>query len=143
MIWDILMGNNDCAKWLDNGNKGSAAELMRVVPIKLVNENQDPPLLNPADATTSKKPQGSIDVDRWGRFYADSGNGLLVGDRYPAGSFGARAVILLHELAHKIDPKGFQDDAGPGLLGMPDMKKSEANTKLVVDNCKDAIDGKK
>jgi hypothetical protein len=67
----------------------------------------------------------------------------LVGDRYPAGSFGARAVILLHELAHKIDPKGFQDDAGPGLLGMPDMKKSEANTKLVVDNCKDAIDGKK
>ncbi|HEY5030599.1 MAG TPA: hypothetical protein VIK39_19505 [Candidatus Angelobacter sp.] len=116
---------------------------MRVVPIKLVHENQDPPLLNPPDATTDKTTQGSIDVDRWGRFYADSGNGLLVGDLYSAGSFGARAVILLHELAHKIDPKGFQDDVDPGQLGMPNTSKSEANSKLVVDKCKDAIDGKK
>jgi hypothetical protein len=143
MIWDILMGNNDCAKWLDNGKKGSAAEIMRVVPIGITNENKEQPLLNPADATTSKNPKDSIDVDRWGRFYPDSGNGLSVGDLYPAGSFGARAVILFHELAHKLDPKGFQDDVGPPPLSMPDTKKSDENTKLVVDKCKDAIDGKK
>jgi RHS repeat-associated protein len=142
MIWDLLMGTNDCASWLDNGDKGSAAELMRVVPITLANENEEQPLSNPADATTTANPKGSIDVDRWGRFYSDSGNGLLIGDRYSAGSIGARMVILLHELGHKLNPKGFQVDVGPGPLYMPDKPKSDANTQLVIDHCAGAIDGK-
>lgn len=117
---------------------------MRVVPIALKNENQEPKLYspNPPDAQTTADTKDSIDVERWGRFYADSGNGLLVGDRYSSGTLGARMVILLHELAHKLNPQGFQVDMGPGPLYMPDTKKSDANTKLVVDHCKDAIDAK-
>jgi len=37
-------------------------------------------------------------------------------------------VILLHELAHKINPPGFLDDAFS-------VRASEKNTQLVMDNC--------
>ena len=84
------------------------------------------------DASTGSYSQTPIYVNSLGRFYTDRYNSNLIGG-YSAGSPGAREVILLHELAHKILPPGFVgDDAGtPGA--------SEKNTTLVLQNCEKAI----
>jgi hypothetical protein len=65
---------------------------------------------------------------------ANSANQLQVADAFNPGSFGARMVILLHELAHKINPPGFKDDAFS-------VRDSEKNTQLIMDHCLHAIMG--
>jgi hypothetical protein len=68
-----------------------------------------------------------------GRFYSDAQNGLPVGDVYPAGSKGARTVIMFHELAHHLKPEGIVDDRFSSA-------DSDKNTQTVMKNCKDTID---
>jgi RHS repeat-associated protein len=135
LIIAVLRGKNDCSNWFNQGN-GSAADVMSHVSIRLVNNTENPPVLNPADASTYADPSAPIDVDRWGRFYPDSNNGLLVGGVYGAGTLGARMVILLHELAHKIMPPGFTPD---GRLTDP-ADASDKNTARVMEHCAKAID---
>jgi|HubBroStandDraft_6_1064221.scaffolds.fasta_scaffold575698_2 hypothetical protein len=86
------------------------------------------------DGGTGANPQTPINVNSLGLFYTDRYNSGPVGDYvgYEAGTFGARSVILLHELAHKVMPPGFIPvDVDPGA--------SEKNTKTVIDNCAKAI----
>jgi hypothetical protein len=54
---------------------------------------------------------------------------------YDAGTFEAQMVILLHELAHKTNPKGFTRD---NRLDDP-LDASEKNTNVLIDHCKNAI----
>ncbi len=134
LIIAVLRGKNDCSDWFNKGT-GSAPDIMSNVPIRLVHDTEKPPVLNPADASTFEDPTAFIEVDRWGRFYADGNNGLLVGGVYPAGSLGARMVILLHELAHKVNPPDFTHD---GRLTDP-SDASEKNTDRVMKHCAKAI----
>lgn len=135
LVIAVLRGKNDCSDWFKKG-KGSAPDVMSNVRILLVHNTDKPPVLNPADASTYEDPMSPIEVDRWGRFYSDSNNGILVGGVYPAGSLGARMVIMLHELAHQIQPPGFTHD---GRLTDP-ADASEKNTTRVMEHCAKAID---
>lgn len=139
-LWDkthliqLLRAKNPCSKWLDNGKPGSAADELNNV--KLLDETVEGGahgLFSPPDATTPDYPGAIIHVNTLGRFYSDAQNGLPVGDVYPAGSNGARAVIMLHELAHHLHPEGIVPDA----LSPAD---SDKNTQTVMKNCKDTID---
>src|SRR4029077_10386262 len=84
------------------------------------------------DANTGNNPQTPIYVNNLGRFYTDRYNSNSVGG-FSAGSFGARSVILLHEVAHKVNPPGFiaSDADTPGA--------TEKNTQLVIEHCLNAI----
>ncbi|HYL17035.1 MAG TPA: RHS repeat-associated core domain-containing protein [Terriglobales bacterium] len=130
----LLRAKNDCSAWFNKGT-GSAADIMSHVPILLYNPKEvsyDMP-----DANTGDNPQTPIYVNNLGRFYTDRYNWSLVGDVYSAGSFGARSVILLHELAHKVMPPGFiaNDADTPGA--------SEKNTQMVINHCAKAIGAQK
>jgi len=103
----ILDSKNDCAKWFNTGT-GSAHDIMSNVPINLGNPSTGP--LGGPVADTPQGPAGPITVYPDGGFY---NNGGLVGAKcnyvtgdctggYRAGSYGARMIILLHELAHKV-----------------------------------------
>ena len=53
---------------------------------------------------------------------------------YYSGTFGARMVILMHELAHKI---GLPYEEFP--LAQFDQNQSEKNTLKIIQLCRDAI----
>jgi len=106
----ILDGKNDCAAWFKTGT-GSAHDIMSNVSINLGDPSPGP--VPGADADTPEGPAGPITVYSDGRFYPDSNNGIPVGalcsyrtgsctGGYQPGSYGARMIILLHELAHKL-----------------------------------------
>lgn len=90
-------------------------------------------LFSPEDGTTPDYPGAPIYVNTLGRFYSGAQNGLPVGDVYPAGSNGAREVIMLHELTHHLHPEGIVDDRFS-------TADSDKNTQTVMKNCKDTID---
>jgi len=125
-VVDLLRAKNGCSDWFNTGT-GSAADIMSNVRITLFDPKGPIP---DADARTSEDPHAPIDVNSKGRFYANSDNQLRVGDKYKPGSTGAREVILLHELAHKM-----QLIPHDGL----DVRQSEKNTRTVIEHCADAI----
>ena len=125
-VVDLLRANNGCSDWFNTGT-GSAADTMSNVRITLFDPKG--PIPGP-DAVTSEDPHAPIEVNSKGRFYANSDNQLPVGDKYKPGSTGAREVILLHELAHKM-----QLIPHDGL----DVRQSEKNTQTVIEHCADAI----
>src|ERR1700686_1164605 len=127
----LLSAKNDCSDWFNKGT-GSAPEIMSHVPI-LSYASKDS-VLSPADAKTDEWPSSPIFVNDKGRFYATSQNGLSVGDVYPPGSLGARMVIVLHELAHKVHPEGITHD---GSLDST-VGASEKNTQKVIEHCEKA-----
>ena len=103
---------------------------MSKIPILQYTPKQ--PYFGMPDAGTGASPESPIRVNSLGRFYTDRYTWAPVGF-YPPASYGARAVILLHELAHHILPPGFtSDDAFTN-------GASESNTQLVVDHCAAAI----
>lgn len=129
-VISVLKGKT-CSDWFNKGKGGSAVDIMSKVPI--LRENA------PASvgARTDETPWGPIYVNNNGNFYYPGCIGCdppMVGP-YVAGGFGARMVILLHELAHKVQPPGIVDDGGV----VPNVPASMANTQLVVDNCATAI----
>ena len=125
---DLLRAKNDCSNWFNQGT-GSPADIISHVPINLYTPKN--PSYNMPDAGAGISPP-AIYVNSLGRFYTDRWNSSSVGG-FSAGSFGARSVILLHELAHIVSPPEFiGSDAGtPGT--------SEKNTQMVVDHCLHAI----
>jgi RHS repeat-associated protein len=125
----LLRAKNECSNWFNKGT-GSAADIMSHVPILLYTPKE--PYYGMPDANTGDNPQTPIYVNSLGRFYTDRYNSNSVGG-FSAGSFGARSVTLLHELAHKVNPPGIiPNDAGtPGA--------SEKNTQMVIDHCLHAI----
>ena len=131
----LLKAKNDCSDWFNKGT-GSAPDIMNNVPI-LMYASKDG-VNTPPDARTDDFPSSPIYVNDKGRFYSDSDNQLPVGDVYPPGSPGARMTILLHELAHKVQPPGITHD---GAVDSP-PGESEKNTQKVLKNCEKAIDAK-
>jgi RHS repeat-associated protein len=137
----IIKGNNDCSAWFNTG-KGKALDIISNVSIE--NGNASPGPRAYADAGTPEGPLGPITVFPDGRFYANSKSAIPVGavcnyavgasscsGGYQPGSYGARMIILLHELAHKvylIDPDGFLDTT-----------KSDANTQTVMKHCASTV----
>jgi RHS repeat-associated protein len=124
----LLRAKNDCSDWFNKG-QGSAADLMSHVPIWVGKPNPGPRA--GADADTAPDPNSPITVYPDGRFYPDSKSGIPIGGVFPPGSHGARMIILLHELAHKVFPD-FPDDS----LSSAD---SDKNTKTVMDHCGKAV----
>jgi RHS repeat-associated protein len=124
-VINLLKGKNECSAWFNAGSD-SAVGIMSHVPIILY---EGPP--NEGGTTRSDR-SSPIFVNSRGSFYASSPYSY---GGFPPGSFGARMVILLHELAHKVMPPGFTRD---GRLDDP-ANASEKNTQRVVDHCKDAI----
>jgi RHS repeat-associated protein len=125
-VVDLLRAKNGCSDWFNTGT-GSAADTMSNVRITLFDPKG--PIPGP-DAVTSEDPHAPIEVNSKGRFYANSDNQLPVGDKYKPGSTGAREVILLHELAHKMQL--IPHDS-------LDVRQSEKNTQTVIDHCAGAI----
>jgi RHS repeat-associated protein len=133
----LLRGDNPCSKWLNNGKGfGSAADIMSNVPINLRYPSDGKvPVVGAQDAWPENNISGTapaIGVARYGRYYADGPSGLDV-DGFSPGSTEARSTILLHELAHVVQPRDFiQNDASiPGA--------SEKNTKTTGAHCHDTI----
>jgi len=124
----LLRAKNDCSAWFNKGT-GSAADIMSHVPINLYTPKN--PYYDMPDASPGINPP-AIYVNSLGRFYTDRYNWNSVGG-FSAGSFGARSLILLHELAHIVSPPGFigSDADTPGA--------SEKNTQMVIDHCLHAI----
>ena len=131
----LLRAKNDCSDWFNKGT-GSAADVMSHVPINLV-APESTRVIPGADAWTGPAPMDPIVVDRHGRFYPDSNNGYDVGPFRP-GTYGARMIILLHELAHKVLPPGFISNDDP-VLGGAKPGTSEKNTETVTAHCLHAI----
>jgi RHS repeat-associated protein len=134
IIHDLLIGSSKCADWFRKG-KCSAVDVIDNAPIKFytLNENINQPGQTPDD------PFSAIQINTNGAFYSESP--FAVGHEGPkrdpvyySGTFGARMVILMHELAHKIGlPNGeFPDD---GI----DVAQSEKNTLKIIQLCRDAI----
>ncbi len=67
----------------------------------------------------------------------DSNNGFDVAGFQP-GTPGARMIILLHELAHKVLPPGSIGIDDP-IFGGAKPGTSEKNTATVADHCLEAI----
>ena len=112
---------------------------MSNVPILLGQPSAGP--LPGADAETPQGPAGPITVFPDGRFYPDSKNGIPVGavcnyvtgdctGGYQPGSYGARMIILLHELAHKVN-----------LVPSDRLSTSQSdiNTQTVMQNCASTV----
>jgi hypothetical protein len=74
------------------------------------------------DANITSDPQQPIYVNSLGRFYS-----------------GAQITILLHELAHKVQPPGFIPIDS---LGAPEGT-SEQNSQTIIKHCADAINALK
>jgi len=144
-VLKIIDGKNPCADWFKTG-KGNAHTIMSKVPIELGNPTSGP--LPSEDASTPAGPAGAITVRPDERFYPDrySKSGIPVGGvpdhdgnysgGYEPGSYGARMIILLHELAHKVfDPSDFPND------GKIDARtdQSEINTQTVMKHCASAV----
>jgi hypothetical protein len=100
---------------------------MSNVPILFDKPDSSP---TPADASTGPSPTDPIFITPNGRFYSNGPNGLAVGGVFAPGSYGARAIILLHELAHKV-----------GLIpdDRLDVKQSMTNTATVMKNCAETV----
>jgi len=132
----LLRGDNPCSKWLDNGKKGSAGDLMSTTPINLVYPGDGKvPVVNDVDGFVQRDIAGNvtgIGVTRYGRFYTDGPSGEGHGG-FDVGSTGTRSLILLHELAHIVGPPDFIQNDGlkPGA--------SETNTVTVMIHCQGAI----
>lgn len=88
--------------------------------VPILKDENDPTIGGSTVAGDSKSP---IYVNTKGAFY-ENPVAPDVGP-YQPGSFGARMVILLHELGHKVSPPGF-DNGGSGPLGGLN-EHSEAN----------------
>jgi hypothetical protein len=82
-----------------------------------------------------------ITVNANGAFF-NSGPSSSAGYGLPswitAGSAGAQAEILLHELAHDLGAAGFQAD-GPLSNGSPNADAQTTNNQLVLKNCGDVV----
>lgn len=130
MIIDILKDRIfGCGRWFRRG-KGSAVDIIAHVPIKTY---EDDPWIG---GDTNEDPESPIFVNTKGPFDNISpfsiGHTASMKPIYDPGSFGARMVILLHELAHKVHAPGIANDRlSPG--------DSEKNTRLVIQHCGLAI----
>jgi hypothetical protein len=130
----LLRAKNDCSNWFNTG-RGSAPDVMSDVRILLADPTPGP--LSGPDSGTPQGPFGPITVYPDERFYSAqcSKNNLPVGGVYQPGSYGARMIILLHELAHKVylvRPDGPLSE-GP-------TNQSELNTKIAMGHCRSAVD---
>ncbi len=132
IIADLLRGSSKCADWFRKG-KCSAVDIISNVPIVFETlKNQS------IGAETGHDPTSSIMVNTNGPFYSESPfavghEGPMHDPVYYSGTFGARMVILMHELADKIGlpNQEFPDDGfGPG---------SEQNMLKIIQLCRDAI----
>ena len=133
----LLRGDNPCSKWLDKGKNGSAADILSNIQINLIYPgNGKVPVVNSADAWVEHSNYGTvvsgIGVARYGRYYDDGPSGIDV-EGFNPGTTGARAIILLHELAHVVNVGDFIDNDAltPGA--------SETNTQTVGTHCHSAI----
>ncbi len=129
-VVDFLKTKNPCTDWLNSG-AGSALNIMSNVPIFFFNPKSS--IFNEADARTYSDDYSPIWVNTKGRFYEDSTNGLPLGGVYPAGSFRARMIIMLHELAHKVNliPHDGELTSPPG--------QSDKNTATVMSHCEASL----
>jgi RHS repeat-associated protein len=134
IIHDLLRGSSKCADWFRKG-KCSAVDIIDNVPIKLytLNININQPGQTPSDASSP------IEINTNGAFYSESPfavghEGPMRDPVYYSGTFGARMVILMHELAHKI---GLPYEEFP--LDQFDQNQSEKNTLKIIQLCRDAI----
>ena len=138
-VVSLLRDKNDCSAWFNTG-KGSAADTMSHVPIKLGDPTPGPRA--GSDADTPQGPAGPITVFPNGRFYPNSTNANPVGavcnysfggctGGYQPGSHGARMIILLHELAHKVNLIDAEK------LG--DTRTSDDNTQKVMQHCATSV----
>jgi RHS repeat-associated protein len=132
IIADLLRGSSKCADWFRKG-KCSAVDVINNIPI-LFETLKDQSI----GGETGHDPTSPIRINTNGMFYSESPfavghEGPMRDPVYYSGTFGARMVILMHELAHKIGlpNEEFPDDAlGPG---------SEQNTLKIIQLCRDAI----
>jgi RHS repeat-associated protein len=133
-VLKILDAKNDCSDWFKTGT-GSAHDIMSNVPILLGNPTPGP--LGGPDADTRQGPEGPITVAPDERFYTVqySKKNIPVGGVYSPGSFGARMILLLHELAHKVN---LVPPDGP--LAEAPLNQSDINTENVMKHCQKAVD---
>jgi hypothetical protein len=132
----LLSAKNPCSDWFNQGTK-SALNIISNVPI--LEYTPKNPYFDMPDGNTGQNPETPIYVNSLGRFNTNRYNSNLVGGLYSAGSPGAQIVILLHELAHKVNPPGFTaDDADT-----PGNSASNKNTQMVIDHCAKTIDAQK
>jgi RHS repeat-associated protein len=123
----------DCEKWLD-GVVGRIGDLLgttgRPEDSYVGHGVFSDPTVNAFNATGGTNvPVGAaaIVVNDNGAFFSSSqstANGTIRG-----GTFQAQVFIMLHELGHSLDAKGFQPDRGNDAAG-------RANNDLVLQNCK-------
>jgi RHS repeat-associated protein len=129
IVIQLLQDQNECKCWFDKG-KHSAVDIMSHIPIDLYTGPID------EGGDTTENLGTPIEVNRRGPFYSTSPYNVGGPPGHPvyrSGSFGARMVILLHELAHKVMPPEFTPDA-------LSTAASVKNTELVIQHCKAAID---
>lgn len=134
----LLQDKNDCSCWLTGGKASTKNDLIHIISLVPIQFHADVPR---AGGDTFPDPNSPIRVNPNGPFYSDSPFAIghtVPGDKpiYQPGTFEARMVILLHELAHKAMPQGFNN-----LDGALDAKPnaSEDNTSLVIEKCRSAI----
>jgi len=123
-VLGILGGSNSCSDWLKQGNP-NAYEIMSKVRITMF--NADPSV---GGKTLSGNTTSPIEVNANGSFYASNRGAPNYGP-YSPGTFGARMVILLHELAHKVLALGFDNSL---------FENEEKNNGLVLHYCQPVID---
>lgn len=132
-IIELLKGDNRCSCWLiGNSSLANAVDIISHVRITLYTGSPQ------SSGDTPSTPRSDIRINDMGSFYPWGKYGIGRNHDgspiYEAGSFEAQMVILLHELAHKLGPQGFQDDGGFGR-----EKESEENTNLMIENCRVTI----
>ncbi|MBI3475373.1 MAG: RHS repeat-associated core domain-containing protein [Acidobacteria bacterium] len=136
----ILSGSNPCSDWLNNatskmtgGISSSAQNVFDTTAIALSALSGQT-----AGGTTQGSLSAAIYLNPLGGFF-QQGRGSFGG--YASGSTPYGIVVLLHELAHKLN--AIQSD-GPALLGLGahgNTGMSYANTGVVLLHCQSAING--
>jgi RHS repeat-associated protein len=132
IIADLLRGSSKCADWFRQG-KCSPVDIISNVPILFETLK-----VQSIGAETGHDPTSPIWLNTNGTFYSESPfavghEGPMRDPVYFSGTFGARMVILMHELAHKIGlPNAEFPDDGLG-------SGSEQNTLKIIQLCRDAI----
>ncbi|HEY2170317.1 MAG TPA: RHS repeat-associated core domain-containing protein, partial [Candidatus Angelobacter sp.] len=126
-IVDLFKSSNTCSIWFNGGDAKNTQA------IKLISWDDMRLYEGPITehARTSSYSGATIYINTKGGFYSANYvnvKGTDGGEGFEPGTFLARMIIELHELAHQVQPSGFTHDGG-------NVKASEANTQRVIDHC--------
>jgi RHS repeat-associated protein len=130
----VLSRQNDCSAWLNGAASKMSGGVLRPVN-DIFNATAIQPYFgspNNMAATLSGNIPAPIYVNVNGAFFPGQGGSAPIGGAYPPGSTPGQIVILLHEVAHKVN-------AIPRDSTAPDQ--SVKNSVTVVDHCGAAING--